>query len=175
MGFKLKNKAIVSPSGILESIKTVDGSGSGLDSDFLRGKSPYQVVSENLTESDPTVSSFTKGLTSNSSILTALNAASESISSDRLPSSGVTPGTYNASATQVRPFTVDEKGRITAVGNLVTIAPNWSSVTSKPTGLLVSDSTGISGASVITNVVTISRANYNLLTPNSTTLYLILE
>jgi len=271
MGFKLKNKAIVSPSGILESIKTVDGSGSGLDSDFLRGKTPSQIVTENLIESDPTVSSFTKGLSSNDAVLTAVNNSSGTISASRLPSyvddvlefatlagfpgtgetgkiyiaqntnktyrwtgsvyveissaatadealklttprtisitgdatysvsfdgsanvsggiilenSGVTAGTYNNSATQVRPFTIDEKGRITAVGNLVTITPNWSSITGKPTTLsgygitdaVISNSGGIDGASAITNVVTISRANYNLLSPpNATTLYLILE
>lgn len=208
MGFKLKNKAIVSPSGILESIKTVDGSGSGLDSDFLRGKTPSQIVTENLIESDPTVSSFTKGLSSNDAVLTAVNNSSGTISSDRLPSyvddvlsyaaivnfpvagetskiyvaedtnkiyrwsgssyveissaatadtalklstprtisttgdatysvsfdgsanvssaitlanSGVTAGTYNNSATQVRPFTVDAKGRITSIGVPVNI------------------------------------------------------
>jgi len=181
MGFKVKQS--LTASQILTLIKTVDGVDSGLDSDFLRGKTPSQIVTENLIESDPTVSSFTKGLTNNNSVLAALNAASESISANRLPSSGVVPGTYNASATQVRPFTIDGTGRITAVGNLVTITPNWSSITEKPTTLsgygitdaVISNSGGIGGASAITNVVTISRANYNLLTPNATTLYLILE
>ena len=173
-------------------------------------------------EADPTVSIFTKGLTTNDSILTALNASSGLISSDRLPSyvddvlsyaaivnfpvagetskiyvaedtnkiyrwsgssyveissaatadtalklstprtisttgdatysvsfdgstnvssaitlanSGVTAGTYNNSATQVRPFTVDAKGRITSVGTAVTIAPAWTSIAGKPTTL----------------------------------------
>lgn len=92
-----------------------------------------------------------------------------------LANSGVSAGTYNALATQVRPFTVDAKGRITAVGTPVDITPPWTAITGKPTGLLVSDSTGISGASIITNVVQISRANYNALTPVSTVLYLIIE
>jgi phage-related tail fiber protein len=50
-----------------------------------------------------------------------------------LANSGVTAGTYNNSATQVTPFTVDAKGRITATGTAVTIAPAWSSITGKPT------------------------------------------
>jgi hypothetical protein len=92
-----------------------------------------------------------------------------------LTNSGVVAGTYNALATQVMPFTVDSKGRITSIETAVDITPPWSAVTGKPTGILVSDATGISGASTITNVVQISRANYNLLTPSSTVLYLIIE
>lgn len=49
--------------------------------------------------------------------------------------SGVTAGTYNNSATQVRPFTVDAKGRITGVGTGVDITPPWAAITSKPTTL----------------------------------------
>jgi hypothetical protein len=52
-----------------------------------------------------------------------------------LDNSGVTAGTYNDSATAVRPFTVDAKGRITGVGTAVTITPAWSSIASKPTTL----------------------------------------
>ncbi|HSG52094.1 MAG TPA: hypothetical protein VLA40_08290 [Rheinheimera sp.] len=50
-----------------------------------------------------------------------------------LANSGVTAGTYNNSATQVRPFTVDAKGRVTGIGTAVTIAPLFSSIASKPT------------------------------------------
>ena len=50
-----------------------------------------------------------------------------------LANSGVSAGTYNNVATQVRPFTVDAKGRITGIGTAVTITPAWSSITSKPT------------------------------------------
>lgn len=50
-----------------------------------------------------------------------------------LANSGVTAGTYNDSATQVRPFTVDAKGRVTGIGTAVTIAPLFSSIASKPT------------------------------------------
>ncbi|MFM6402945.1 MAG: hypothetical protein ACKPFF_40250, partial [Planktothrix sp.] len=52
-----------------------------------------------------------------------------------LANSGVTAGTYNNSATQVRPFTVDNKGRITAIGVPVTITPAWTSIAGKPTTL----------------------------------------
>jgi hypothetical protein len=52
-----------------------------------------------------------------------------------LADSGVTAGTYNNSATAVRPFTVDAKGRVTAIGTAVTITPDWASLTGKPTTL----------------------------------------
>lgn len=52
-----------------------------------------------------------------------------------LGNSGVSAGTYNNSATQVRPFTVDAKGRITSIGTAVTIAPTFANVASKPTTL----------------------------------------
>lgn len=55
---------------------------------------------------------------------------------------GLTAGTYNNSATSVRPFDIDTKGRITAIGTAVTITPAWSSITSKPTtisGYAISD------------------------------------
>lgn len=52
-----------------------------------------------------------------------------------LSNSGVVAGTYNDSATSVRPFTVDAKGRLTSIGSAVTITPAWSSITSKPTTL----------------------------------------
>lgn len=52
-----------------------------------------------------------------------------------LANSGVSSGTYNNVATEVRPFTVDAKGRITSIGTAVTIAPTWSNIASKPTTL----------------------------------------
>ena len=174
------------------------------------------------TETDPTVASFTKSLTSNNTILTAVNAASGTISASVLPSyiddvlnfanlaafpvagetskiyvdettnkvyrwsgsvyveisssatagealkltnartisttgdatysisfdgsanvssaitlanTGVTAGTYNALSTQVRPFTVDAKGRITGVSEAINITPPWSAITGTPTTL----------------------------------------
>lgn len=206
--------------------KAVAGGVATLDNSSKIPKSQIDLTASDVgaiaTETDPTVSSFTKGLTTNDSILTALNAASGLISSNRLPSyvddvlsyvnlagfpvlgdtgkiyvaedtnkiyrwsgssyieissaatadtalklstprtitatgdasysvsfdgsvnvlgeltlanSGVVVGTYNALATQNRPFTVDAKGRITAVGTPVDITPPWSAITSKPTTL----------------------------------------
>ncbi|MCP9295142.1 MAG: hypothetical protein NDM07_10730 [Planktothrix agardhii LY1] len=60
----------------------------------------------------------------NGSGLTSLNASNIStgtLNAARLPDSGVTAGTYNNSATQVRPFSIDVKGRITSIGVPVNI------------------------------------------------------
>jgi hypothetical protein len=57
------------------------------------------------------------------------------ITNATLTNTGVTPGTYNNSNTQITPFTVDSKGRITGVSSPITITPNWSSITNKPTTL----------------------------------------
>ena len=53
--------------------------------------------------------------------------------STTLANSGVTAGTYNSSATSVTPITVDAKGRVTGTGTAVTITPDFSSITGKPT------------------------------------------
>lgn len=52
-----------------------------------------------------------------------------------LANSGVTAGTYNNNGAEVRPFTVDAKGRVTAIGAAVGIAAPWAGVTGKPTTL----------------------------------------
>jgi hypothetical protein len=49
-----------------------------------------------------------------------------------LPNSGVSAGTYNNNAAQVRPFTVDAKGRITAIGTAVPIELNYSAISGTP-------------------------------------------
>lgn len=61
-------------------------------------------------------------------------SASVSISST-LANSGVTAGTYNNNAAQVRPFTVDAKGRVTSIGTAVNIAIAQSAVTNLTTDL----------------------------------------
>ena len=99
--------------------------------------------------------------------LNASNIATGTLNAARLPDSGVTAGTYNNSATQVRPFAVDAKGRITSVGAAVTITPAWASITGKPTtlsGYGISRRTGwtaptgtASRATFATSTVTVSQ------------------
>jgi phage-related tail fiber protein len=52
-----------------------------------------------------------------------------------LANSGVTAGTYGGTATTNRTFTVDSKGRVTAVGSPTTITPSFSNITNKPNTL----------------------------------------
>lgn len=81
-----------------------------------------------------------------------------------LPNSGVTAGTYNNNATQVRPFTVDVKGTVTAIGAAVTITPAWNSITGKPTFATVATSgsyTDLSNTPVIPTIPTIVSAFTN--------------
>ena len=70
-----------------------------------------------------------------------------------LANTGVTAGTYNALATQVRPFTVNAKGLITGTGAAVDITPPWSAITGKPTTL---DGFGIIGGTVTGDLVSTS-------------------
>lgn len=86
-----------------------------------------------------------------------------------LANTGVAAGTYNDSATAVRPFTVDAKGRITGIGTAVTIAPAFSSITSKPTTLsgygITDAATATHGHGNITNAGAIgSTANLPIIT-----------
>jgi hypothetical protein len=86
-----------------------------------------------------------------------------------LANSGVSAGTYNDSATSMRPFTVDAKGRVTSIGTAVTITPAWSSITSKPTTLA---GYGITDAqpldSDLTAIAALTHAVDNFLVSNGT-------
>ena len=62
----------------------------------------------------------------------AFTGAADITAVGTLANSGVTAGTYNNNNTSVQSFTVDVKGRITAINGLTTITPNWSSITNKP-------------------------------------------
>lgn len=78
-----------------------------------------------------------------------------------LSNSGATAGTYNNSATTVRPFTVDAKGRITGIGAAVTITPAWESVTGKPTTLAgygISDAVASSKLGAANGVATLDAS-----------------
>ena len=199
-----------------------------------------------IAETDPTVASFTKSLTSNNTILTAVNAATGTISASVLPSyvddvlnfanlaafpvvgetgkiyvtednnktyrwsgsvyveisssatagealkltnartisttgdatysisfdgsanvssaitlanTGVAAGTYNALSTQVRPFTVDSKGRITGVSEAINITPPWSAITGTPTTLAgygITNALPLSGGTVTGDLISTS-------------------
>ena len=76
-------------------------------------------------------------LTGNQSITVSGDASGSGATSISLTlaNSGVSAGTYNDSSTAVRPFTVDAKGRITAIGAAVTVTPAWDSISSKPSTL----------------------------------------
>jgi len=52
-----------------------------------------------------------------------------------LATTGVAAGTYGGTATSNRTFTVDSKGRITAVGAATTITPSFASITGKPNSI----------------------------------------
>lgn len=78
-----------------------------------------------------------------------------------LTNSGITAGTYNNNATSVTPLVVDAKGRVTAVGPVVTITPAWASITSKPTtlsGYGIVDSVNTSSLGVAYGVATLDSA-----------------
>ena len=107
-----------------------------------------RVLSVNVNDADRTVSLSGNLTVSSAATISGTNTGDQTITltgdvtgsgtgsfATTLANSGVTAGTYNNVATEVRPFTVDVKGRITEVGAAVTITPAFSSVTGKPTTL----------------------------------------
>ncbi len=87
---------------------------------------------------------------------TGITIASNVVS---LTDSGVTAGSYG-STTELYSFTIDAKGRITATGSPITIAPTFASIASKPTTL---SGYGISDGQVTlvsgTNIKTINGSS----------------
>ncbi len=107
-----------------------------------------RTLSVNVNDADRTISLSGNLTVSNTATVSGTNTGDQTITltgdvtgtgtgsfATTLANSGVTAGTYNDSATAVRPFTVDAKGRVTGIGTAVTIAPAFSSITSKPTTL----------------------------------------
>ena len=105
-------------------------------------------LSINVNDADRIISLSGNLTVSSTSVVSGTNTGDQTITltgdvtgtgtgsfSTTLANSGVSAGTYNDAATSVRPFTVDAKGRITAIGTAVTIAPAFSSITGRPTTL----------------------------------------
>ena len=55
--------------------------------------------------------------------------------STTLKDTGVVAGEYNSSTTSITPFTVDSKGRITAINSARVVTPDWGSIANTPTTL----------------------------------------
>ena len=100
-------------------------------------------------------------LTGNQSITVSGDATGSGTTSIALTlaNSGVTAGTYNNNAAQVRPFTVDAKGRVTSIGAAVNIAIPQSAVTNLTTDL--AGKSPLAGSSSIQTVGTIYTGNWN--------------
>jgi hypothetical protein len=64
--------------------------------------------------------------------LAAVDGTSNVSAAATLADTGVAAGTYNDNAAQVRPFTVDAKGRLTNVGSAIDIAVDQPAVTNAP-------------------------------------------
>lgn len=155
---------------------TQTGTGNALD---VEGKSSFseQITSTVATGEAPLVVASTTAVTNlNADLLdgqqgsfyqNAGNLSSGTVLAARLPAltgdvtttagnisttlanSGVTAGTYNNSASQVRPFTVDVKGRLTSIGTAVNIAIAQSAVTNLITDL--ADKVTKAGVETFTN------------------------
>ena len=110
--------ADMSNTEILEAVKAVDGSGSGLDADLLDGQdSTHYLDFPNFTNlPDPVVDVTLSGKVTGtgSATLTDLGNGSISITTE-LANTAVTAGQYG-SASAIPIITVDEDGRLTNVG-----------------------------------------------------------
>jgi hypothetical protein len=58
-------------------------------------------------------------------------------------------------------------------GNSLIDAPTAVSELTNDAGYIVSNTTGITGADQVTNVVTLTQAEYDAITPNASTVYFI--
>jgi len=127
-----------------------------------------RTLSVNVNDADRTISLSGNLTVSNTATVSGTNTGDQTITltgdvtgtgtgsfATTLANSGVTAGTYNDSATAVRPFTVDAKGRVTGIGTAVTIAPAFSSITSKPTTL-----SGYGITDALSNSTTSTQSGY---------------
>lgn len=130
------------------------GTGTPSASNYLRGDGTWGVPS-----GTNYVGSTSITLSSNSfqrAALTGDVTAPANSNATTLANSGVTAGTYNNVATQVRPFTVDAKGRITSIGTAVNIAPTWASITGVPSSFTPSTHTH-SASDISSGVLDVAR------------------
>ena len=102
----------------------------------LLRKTAADTWSLDTTTYTPTARTLT--ITTNNGIEGGLSA--QSLADNRawtlgLTTTGVVAGTYNNNSTTTNSFTVDDRGRITSVGNALTITPHFDSITNKPTTL----------------------------------------
>lgn len=110
----------ISNTNLLDGIKTVDGSSSGLDSDLLDGQdgSYYLDWTNTTNKPDPVITVSLTGNVTGSASATLVDLASNSLTiSTNLVASGVSASTYGGSS-KVPVFTVDSAGRITSAANV---------------------------------------------------------
>lgn len=164
-GIEANATSDMTASEILEAIKTVDGSNSGLDADLLDGEDgSYYLDFNNFTnvppaELDLTLSGKVTG--TGFSNTGTLNVVTE------LANTGVTPGTYG-SASLIPIITVDEDGRITdantisvaAVSNTQWYSSNNTFVINTADGSIfeteISEFSDITSNSIFTTQVTVN-------------------
>ena len=72
------------------------------------------------------------------------------------------PGTYNNSATQVTPFTVNAKGLVTSTGAAVTIAPPFSAITGSLASSQLPAFSGDASSTAGTSALTLATVNSNV-------------
>jgi hypothetical protein len=130
----------ISVTGTTTKTIAADATIARLDSPALTGTptAPTAAVATNTTQIATTAYVKSQGyLTANQTVTLSgdVTGSGGTAITTTLANSGVTAGTYNNVATQVRPFTVDAKGRVTAIGTAVTITPAWSSISGTPTTL----------------------------------------
>ena len=100
--------------------------------------SVYVWINSSAGSSDTSVKLVTArsiSATGDASWTVSFDGSADATAALTLSNSGVTAGTYNNSATQNIPLTIDAKGRVTGTGAAVTITPAWTSITGKPTTL----------------------------------------